>query len=198
MSGVAASSSRSPTSRGLAPVPFAAHWAYLLAFGVGLVSASIVSTVEADTRDDDPGIISHGAGPTSLDGHSGSFSLGAAGDAGGARHSMLAPGTSADLDIELTNPHDEPLLVDNLRVTVVAVDAPHATPAAPCSIADFTVTQSAVALTLRARATVSLSGLGVAPIAWPKIGMINAAHNQDGCKSASLTFALRSEGVVVP
>lgn len=103
---------------------------------------------------------------------------------------LLAPGVSLPLDLTLANPNNKPLSVTNLTVTVQSVTrAPGAT--RPCSTADYGVTQYSgpYPLTVPANGSATLSGLGVAPASRPKVSMINAPTNQDGCKSATLTLA---------
>ncbi|UUL77431.1 hypothetical protein NG819_08200 [Pseudarthrobacter sp. Fe7] len=57
----------------------------------------------------------------------------------------------------------------------------------PCSAADFAVTQYSGPYPLAVPAgSSSLSGLGVAQQAWPRVGMLDSSANQDGCKGATI------------
>lgn len=110
----------------------------------------------------------------------------------------ISPGVRAPLDLKLTNPHDFRMSVTDLRVTVQRVIAPNADDAHPCSIGDFTVgqTSGSVAMTVAARATSTLSSLGLARAAWPQVGMLDRSVNQDGCKGASLTLGYAASGTL--
>jgi hypothetical protein len=107
----------------------------------------------------------------------------------------LAPGLALPLDLTLTNPNNKPLAVTNLTVTVASVTRAAAATRA-CGTADYAVAQytGPYPLTVPAGGSASLSGLGVPPGAWPKIAMVNAATNQDGCKGAQLTLAFTGSG----
>lgn len=118
------------------------------------------------------------------------------GDAAGP----LSPGRAAPIDVELTNPAEGQLRVTALRVQVQAVTAPNADERHPCSPLDYAVSQvpSGFAVTVPAQATRSLSGLGVPEAAWPRVHMIDAPVNQDGCKGASVTLSYVGSGSLGP
>ena len=102
----------------------------------------------------------------------------------------------APLDLSLTNPNDSAMSVTDLRVRVQKVSAPNADAAHPCAAGDFAVAQgsSSRKITLAARATRTLSNLGLPRASWPHVGMLNRPANQDGCKGASLTLAYTASG----
>lgn len=108
---------------------------------------------------------------------------------------LLAPGVSRPLDLALTNPNNKPVSVTNLTVTVQAV-VRAVSAVGPCGTADYAVTQYSgpYPLTVPGSGTASLSTLGVAPSALPKLTMLNTATNQDGCKGATLTLAYSGSG----
>lgn len=65
----------------------------------------------------------------------------------------------------------------------------------PCSSADFAVTQYRGSYPLAVpTGTSSLSGLGVAQQAWPRVGMLDSSANQDGCKGAALQLTYSGSG----
>jgi hypothetical protein len=103
----------------------------------------------------------------------------------------LAPGIARSMNLALTNRFATRLLVTNLRVAIASVSAPNATPARPCTAADFSVTQFSGSYPLRlpAKSTRTLAALAVPETAWPRVTMLNTPVNQDGCKAATLTFA---------
>jgi hypothetical protein len=108
---------------------------------------------------------------------------------------LLAPGVSRPVDLSLTNPNKKQLSVTNVTVTVHAVTRA-ASAVGPCSTADYAVTQYSgpYPLTVPGSGTASLSTLGVASSALPKVTMLNTATNQDGCKGATLALAYSGSG----
>jgi hypothetical protein len=108
----------------------------------------------------------------------------------------ISPGVRAPLDLKLTNPQYIPLSVTGVRVSVQAVRAPNADDAHPCTVGDFTVNQasSSIVIALAARATRTLSSLGVPPEAWPQVGLLDRPVEQDGCKGASVTLRYAASG----
>jgi hypothetical protein len=116
----------------------------------------------------------------------------------GSATEAISPGVRAPLDVRLTNPHDHPMAVADLRVSVQKVSAPHADDAHPCAAGDFTVDQGPTGrkVTVAPRSTSTLSSLGLARATFPQVRMLNRAANQDGCKGASLTLAYTATGTL--
>lgn len=110
----------------------------------------------------------------------------------------ISPGVSTSLDLKLTNPHDIPMSVTDISVTVQQVSAPNSNVAHPCSVGDFTADQASSGrkITVAARSTSTLSDLGLARADQPHVGMLNRSVNQDGCKGASLTLAFTASGTL--
>ncbi len=108
----------------------------------------------------------------------------------------ISPGVMAPLNLEVTNLYDTPLLVTDLSVEVRNVSAPNADRDTPCVIGDYAVDQASrlLVVTVAARATRSLTDLGVARGTWPRVGMVDRPVNQDGCKGASLTLHYAATG----
>ncbi|MBT2567163.1 hypothetical protein J7I84_11780 [Arthrobacter sp. ISL-85] len=109
----------------------------------------------------------------------------------------LAPGTSAGLNLQISNPINKPLSLTNLSVAVAGVTRSAAAVASnlPCTPADFTVTQYSGPYPLAVPATGgSLQGLNVAQSAWPRVGMLDTSTNQDGCKGATLQLSYSGSG----
>jgi hypothetical protein len=108
----------------------------------------------------------------------------------------ISPGVQAALDLVLTNPQRVPLSVHAVRVTVQAVSAPNADESHPCAARDFVLDQAShgPVVSLPAHSTSSLSSLGVPAASQPRVGMVNRAVDQDGCKGASLTLAYTATG----
>ncbi|UTT68748.1 hypothetical protein NMQ03_16190 [Arthrobacter sp. DNA4] len=109
----------------------------------------------------------------------------------------LSPGTSAGLNLQISNPINKPLSLTNLSVAVAGVTRSAAAVAGnlPCTPADFTVTQYSGPYPLAVPATGgSLQGLNVAQTAWPRVGMLDTSTNQDGCKGATLQLSYSGSG----
>jgi hypothetical protein len=107
----------------------------------------------------------------------------------------LTPGQMANIDLVLTNPHEAPLAVSDVRVVLDDVRAPHADERRSCTRADFTVVQSRdLDVVLPGNTTQSLTRLSVPVSSWPRIGMRERQRNQDGCKNASLTLSFSATG----
>ena len=136
--------------------------------------------VRRDHHEDDPGATSA------------SFAI--SGDA----DEPITPGVEVPLDLELSNPHDFPMSVTGVAVTMTAVSAPLAHGVRTCSMADFSIHQvpQAVEITLPALTTSTLSSLDIAPTTWPQVGMLDRSINQDGCKGASLALDYTATGTL--
>ncbi|MDQ0118042.1 hypothetical protein J2T22_001219 [Pseudarthrobacter defluvii] len=109
----------------------------------------------------------------------------------------LSPGTSAGLNLQISNPINKPLSLTNLSVAVAGVTRSAAAVAGnlPCTPADFTVTQYSGPYPMAVPATGgSLQGLNVAQTAWPRVGMLDTSTNQDGCKGATLQLSYSGSG----
>jgi hypothetical protein len=108
----------------------------------------------------------------------------------------ISPGVMVPLDLTFTNPRDSDMSITEVTVVVHEVSAPNSDGTHSCPIGDFTVAQAPgdLRIALPAGATNSLSGLGLPPRMWPRMGMLDRPVNQDGCKGASLTLAYTASG----
>ncbi|MDQ0731158.1 COG1470 family protein [Arthrobacter sp. B1I2] len=109
----------------------------------------------------------------------------------------LSPGTSAGLDLQISNPTGKSLALTNLSVAIAGVNRSVDAVAKnlACTPADFTVTQYSGPYPLAVpTGTSALSGLNVAPNAWPRVAMLDTSANQDGCKGASLKLTYSGSG----
>jgi len=109
----------------------------------------------------------------------------------------LSPGTSAGLDLQISNPTGKSLSLTNLSAAIAGVtrSADAVAKNLPCSAADFAVTQYSGPYPLAVpNGSSSLSGLGVAQRAWPQVGMLDSSTNQDGCKGATLQLTYSGSG----
>jgi len=143
-----------------------------------------------------------GCGPVVHTTHNGTGNAGTDGSAGtmlieGDVVEPISPGAMVPLDLKFTNPHDVDLSITNLSVVVHEVNAPNSDGVHSCAVEDFAVDQAPgdLRITLAARATNTLSGLGLPPVMWPHMGMHDRPVNQDGCKGASLTLDYTASGM---
>jgi hypothetical protein len=116
---------------------------------------------------------------------------------GGSLAEPLAPGRILPLDLSLTNPHSHALQITQLAVRIVAVHAPRADTAHPCSAADFAIVpfSGVYGFTLRASTTARLSTLGIPSRQRPHVAMVDRTVNQDGCKHATLSLSFTGVAV---
>lgn len=111
--------------------------------------------------------------------------FGIAGDTVG----VLTPGVSREVDLELSNPNDVPLRVQDVDLTVEpgsvrGCDGP----------TNLKVTRSFDGpVTVPPKHTATLSELGVAVRRWPRVTMPDLPVNQDACRNTS--FTIRYSGV---
>lgn len=161
-----------------------------VAFAAVLITLRLVSAGEG------AGAIGTGGGTSGADGarSSSAFTI------SGSTATPMSPGVMGALDLIFTNPHDVPMSVIDLSVTVRKVSAPNADDAHPCAVGDFTVgkASSSIKITVAAGATSALSSLGLPRATWPQVGMLDRPANQDGCKGASLTLGYAASGTPAP
>jgi hypothetical protein len=112
----------------------------------------------------------------------------------------IAPGSSAPVNLRLTNSASFSVSVTRLTVSIHAVDAPRSDATHPCTAGDFALRQSPSALTLRvaARATSTLGDLGTSRVEWPRVAMLDTSRNQDGCKGATVALDFRAFATQAP
>jgi hypothetical protein len=156
------------------------------AFALGALVTWILSTW---TSSSEP---TEGTGDGTVDDPATSFAI------SGDLTEQVAPGILVPLDVSLTNTQDQVLRVSELTVTVTAVDAPRATNKLPCTTDDFVVEQfdDETILLLEPGDTRSLTEFGIARADWPRVGMVDADANQDGCKGATLELGYTATGRV--
>ena len=109
----------------------------------------------------------------------------------------LSPGTSAGLDLQIGNPTNKSLALTNLSVAIAGVtrSADAMAKNLSCTPADFAVTQYSGPYPLAVpTGSSALSGLSIAPGAWPRVGMLDSSANQDGCKGAALQLTYSGSG----
>lgn len=107
---------------------------------------------------------------------------------------VLYPGGSGPLDLNLTNPRSAAIRVTGLTVQITEVRT--ASPLG-CSRLDFALDQLTgdPELKVPGSSTRSLSALGVPQSGLPRVRMPESAVNQDGCQNATLLLAYRGTAV---
>jgi hypothetical protein len=103
---------------------------------------------------------------------------------------QITPGSSAPVNLRLTNSASYSVSVTRLTVSIHAVDAPRSDATHPCTAGDFALRQSPPGLIVRVAASASstLLELGTSRVEWPQVGMLDTSRNQDGCKGASVAL----------
>lgn len=105
----------------------------------------------------------------------------------------LSPGISSPVSIRINNPNPRAVAMQRVRVKIASISAPHADATHLCTRSDFVIHQMPrVALRVPAGRVVDLIALGVPSASWPTLGMRNLAHNQDGCKGATISLRFRA------
>ena len=164
----------------------------VLGFALAMVIGVFISLFAACSHSERPFDSGKGTGGVGPAASSPSFAI------EGSATQPISPGFKAPLNLRLTNPHDVPMSVTGLKVTIQNVSSPNADRAHPCGVRDFAVVQvpDSGKVTVPARATSSLSGLGVPRATLPQVGMLNRPTNQDGCQGASLSLAYTASGTL--
>jgi len=104
----------------------------------------------------------------------------------------LAPGSpSLPLNLTLRNTNNQAIAISALTVAVTGSSA-----GKPCDATNFSVTQYSgkYPLTIGANQTASLTQLGVAATALPRVGMIDKPVNQDACRNVTVSLAYTGTG----
>jgi hypothetical protein len=109
---------------------------------------------------------------------------------GSVSHSLL-PGSTAPINVRISNPHFYPIIVSDLNVRIASITTVHK--GATCSPSNFTLRQGRrVTVRLAPYSNVSLSALSKDSRDWPSVHLTgNEAKLQDGCQGAivHLTYA---------
>jgi hypothetical protein len=109
---------------------------------------------------------------------------------------LLFPGGQAlPIKVSFSNPNPFAISLTVLAVSVHSVTGPPASGAPPCSTSDFAVTQVGATLPLELPpGSSTLSDLGVAQGDWPQLRMVETGHDQDACRSATVTLEYQAVG----
>lgn len=108
------------------------------------------------------------------------------------------PGVAVPIVLEFTNPHQQPMTVSHLRVSIRELRTPNADRDHPCTLNDYVLYQvsSAATMIVPPGTTAGFEKLGVPRREWPRIGMLNRPVDQDGCRGARLTLGYTAFGAL--
>jgi hypothetical protein len=106
----------------------------------------------------------------------------------------LLPGSSAPINIRISNPHFYPITVSDLNVRISSITTVHK--GATCSVSNFTVHQAEpVTVHLAPYAALSLSNISSSSQGWPSVQLMsNQAKLENGCQGATLHLAYSAAG----
>lgn len=112
----------------------------------------------------------------------------------GSLTAALAPGLTQPLNLVLTNPYNSS---HGLDVTGVTINVKHGTTRAgspnpdcdgPTNVAVTAGSPAPWPVNIPRTSTRSLSELGIPPMQWPQVTMLNLPENQDACKGTTFHF----------
>ena len=105
---------------------------------------------------------------------------------------LLSPGTTAALNVKITNPFNYDILITAVTVTVQHATTKNGQPNPTCDgTTNLIVTRQfsgTSPLKVKADRTVSLSDLGIPQSQWPQLLMPDLPTNQDACKGTTTKF----------
>lgn len=106
----------------------------------------------------------------------------------------LQPGTTAPINIRISNPHFYPIVVSELNVRIASITPARAGDV--CRASDFTVRQArGFRAHVGAHSTVTMTSISPAKSGWPAVSLAaDQAKLNDGCKGATLTLAYSAAG----
>jgi hypothetical protein len=115
------------------------------------------------------------------------------GIAGGTSRALL-PGSSAPINIRISNPHFYPIVVSELTVRIASITPGHK--GATCKASNFTLTQAHnFTIRLDANSTVTMKNISSSTKEWPSLHLTtNQAQLDDGCQGATINLAYSAAG----
>ena len=106
----------------------------------------------------------------------------------------LVPGSTAPINVRISNPHFYPITVSNLAVRIVSITPAHK--GAKCSPSNFTLRQAAgFAVHIPAFSSVTMDAVSSSTTAWPSLHLTGVQSKLDnGCQGAKITLAYSAKG----
>jgi len=94
--------------------------------------------------------------------------------------------TGVPINITFSNPNSDNVLVSSIHVTMVSLDTPNATPANPCDISEYGVTDFTGPPFQIPPGNSSLLSLSIPQATWPTVREIENGTPQNGCIGATI------------
>jgi hypothetical protein len=106
----------------------------------------------------------------------------------------LLPGTTAPINVRISNPHFYPIVVSDLTVRIASITT--ARKGATCRASNFTLTQAhGFRVRLDANSTVTMKSISTSTNEWPSLHLIgNQARLDDGCQGATINLTYSAAG----
>jgi hypothetical protein len=113
---------------------------------------------------------------------------------GGQTSRSLLPGTSATINVRISNPHFYPIVISDLTVRVASVTPAHK--GETCRPSNFTIRQAKdFRVVLDANTTVTLSSKTISPSRLPDLQLTrDRSKLDDGCQGATVNLAYAASG----
>ncbi len=106
----------------------------------------------------------------------------------------LLPGTTAPINVRISNPHFYPIVVSDLTVRIASITPVHK--GATCRVSNFTLTQArGFRIRLDANSTVTMKSISSSADEWPSVHLTaNQAQLDNGCQGATINLAYSAAG----
>jgi hypothetical protein len=115
------------------------------------------------------------------------------GIAGNTSRSLL-PGTTAPINVRISNPHFYPIVVSELNVRIASITTVHK--GATCRLSNFTVHQAPkFTVRLNAHSNISMTSISPTKTGWPSVHLTgNQAKLDNGCQGATINLVYSAKG----
>ena len=112
----------------------------------------------------------------------------------GSTARALLPGTTAPINVRISNPHFYPIVVSELTVRISSITPAHK--GATCRASNFTLTQArGFRVRLDANSTVTMKNISSSTYEWPSLHLTaNQAQLDNGCQGATVNLAYSAAG----
>ena len=106
----------------------------------------------------------------------------------------LHPGTTAPINLRISNPHFYPIVVSNVTVRIASITPAHR--GEICRVSNFTVRQARdFSVRLDAHSSVSINGTSLGKAGWPSLHLTGDLNKIDnGCQGATINLAYSAAG----
>jgi hypothetical protein len=106
----------------------------------------------------------------------------------------LLPGTTAPINVRISNPHFYPIIVSDLTVRIASITPAHK--GDTCHASNFTLHQArGFRVRLDANSTITMKSISSTTDEWPSLHLIaNQAQLENGCQGATINLAYSAAG----